>query len=220
MSEGKDRAPSSVLLALAGLAVTAILGYGQWRLGVSQREAEDLKEKDAVEVQVMALIAPHLSKVRGVGDDAESARRIVQAAGDYLISKYRRDELSRMYAQIVSEAPSVKHETVMKAEETTEVPAKGAPWYAVLASLPADDLNAAQELADEKAKMVRGAGISQPVQIYRTKISNNYAVVLGGKLSKSTAFLLAARARDKKLAPDAFAQQDRQNWDWVSDARQ
>jgi hypothetical protein len=179
MSEGKDRALSSVLLAIAGLAVTAILGYGQWSLGVSQREAEDLKEKDAVEVQVMALIAPHLSKVRGAGDDAESSRRIVQAAGDYLISKYRRDELSHMYAQIVSEAPSVKQEDKMKAQETTEVPTKDAPWYAVLASLPADDLNAAQELADEKVRMARGAGISQRVQIYRTKISDNYAVVLG-----------------------------------------
>jgi hypothetical protein len=218
MSEGKDRALSSVLLAIAGLAVTAILGYGQWSLGVSQREAEDLKEKDAVEVQVMALIAPHLSKVREVGDDAESSRRIVQAAGDYLNTKYRSDALSRMYAQIVSEAPSVKQETVMRAQETTEVPTKDAPWYAVLASLPADDLNAAQELADEKAKMARGAGISQRVQIYRTKISNNYAVVLGGKLGKSTALLLAASAREKKLAPDAFAQQDRQNWDLVSDA--
>jgi hypothetical protein len=83
----------------------------------------------------------------------------------------------------------------------------------VLAYLTANDLVAAQRLADEKSKMACALGISQPVKIYRTKISNSYAVVLGGKLSKADVLLLATSARDKALALDAFAQQDRQNWE-------
>jgi len=50
------------------------------------------------------------------------------------------------------------------------------------------------------------------VALYKTKVSQKYAVVLGTGLDRSAALTLAAEARHRQLAADAFAQQDR-SWD-------
>lgn len=85
---------------------------------------------------------------------------------------------------------------------------EGTPWYAVLASLPLNEA-LARKKANELLAIARRLGFSQEIQLYKTQISNNYAVVIGGQMTKSDALALAAAARQKALAFDAFAQQDR-----------
>jgi hypothetical protein len=122
-----------------------------------------------------------------------------------------------MFHSIVKDDPRVKAEIKVQAAESLEPVAEGAPWYAVLASLPASDLAAARTNANEKLAEARRLGFSQGVQIYRTKISNNYAVVIGGQMPRPDAFALSSGARQKGLASDAFPQQDRM-WSFVGEA--
>ena len=165
----------------------------------------------------MTLVAPHLAKVRGTGADAESSQRVVLAAADYLSSKHKRTALAEMYQHIVADDPTIKPDIRVRVIEATATVSESALWYAVLASLPGNDLNAARRIANKKSQMAGSGGFGQPVQIYRTKISDNYAIVLGGQMRRSDAVSLASAARQKGLAPDAFAQQDR-SWTFVENA--
>jgi len=100
------------------------------------------------------------------------------------------------------------------AKEPSQLPTLGeAPWYVVLESLPGNDEGRAVKEAERVGVETRRAGLAQSVQLYKTRISNNYAVVLGGQMAKSEALALADVAR-KKFASDAFAQQDR-GWTFV-----
>jgi hypothetical protein len=66
-------------------------------------------------------------------------------------------------------------------------------------------------------KLVKVIDKNLSVQLYKTKISNNYAVVVGGSIEKDEAISLARQAREEDWASDAFAQKDRQ-WSKVGDA--
>ena len=204
-------------VAAAGVIVTALLGFGQLNLARQQREAEERRFEDNIEMQVMALVKEDLVKLRGSGEDAENAQRVVLAAGKYLADGHHRPALIIMYDSIVKDLPSVKTEIKTQAAESTEPVAEGAQWYAVLASLPANDLSRARSVASEMLARAQHLGFTQDIKVYKTKISNNYAVVIGGQMARSDAYSLAADARDKSLATDAFAQQDR-SWSFILDA--
>ena len=201
--------------------MTAILGSGQFSLSKKQnqiiqlqKQAEDSRAKDAIEVQVMTMVGPYLSKMRGPSEEAANARKVVDAAASFLKEAHSKPALGVMYQRILREDPSVKPEAQIQAEKFAGPPLEGAGWFTVLASLPGDDEKATKKAANEIRSRALGLGFSEPVQVYKTKISDSYAVVIGGKLSKAAAFALMARVREKKLAIDAFAQEDR-NWDLV-----
>ena len=225
-------------IAAAGVIVTALLGFGQWQLSQQQNRildeqhraeerraaeanaADKKKSADNIEVQVMALVAPHLGKLRGSGTQAENSQKVVLAAAEYLTSSYDRKALAEMYQRIVGDSPSVKKEIRARVAEATAMVPEGAPWYAVLASLPAndpDDLKEAHRVANEKLRAAERLGFSQSIRIYKTKVSQNYAIVIGRELARLDAFALAASSRQKDLAADAFAQQDR-SWVLIGDA--
>ena len=99
-------------------------------------------------------------------------------------------------------------------KDPAQLPTLGeAPWYVVLESLPGDDEGKALSEARVVREKTMRAGLTQSIQLYKTRISNNYAVVLGGPINKSEALALADVAR-KKFAPDSFAQQNR-GWTFV-----
>src|SRR5260370_23757 len=206
-------------IAVGGLLVTAILGSGQFSLSKKQnqiiqlqKQAEDSRAKDAIEVQVMTMVGPYLSKMRGPSEEAANARKVVDAAASFLKEAHSKPALGVMYQRILREDPSVKPEAQVQAEKFAGPSLEGAGWFTVLASLPGDDEKATKKAANEIRSRALGLGFSEPVQVYKTKISDSYAVVIGGKLSKADAFALMARVRERKLAIDAFAQEDR-NWD-------
>jgi hypothetical protein len=217
VSDEKGTNRFQIGVAAAGVLVTALLGFGQWNLSRQQREAEERRSEDNIEVQVMALVKEHLAKLRGSGEDAENAQRVVLAAGKYLADGHHRPALIIMYDSIVKDLQSVKTELKTQAAESTEPAAEGAKWYAVLASLPANDLSRTRSVASQMLAHAQQLGFTQGIKVYKTKISNNYAIVMGGQMSRSDAFSLAADARQKSLATDAFPQQDR-SWEFILDA--
>ena len=108
-----------------------------------------------------------------------------------------------------------KREARVETTSPTPVAAEGL-WYTVVASLPPDDLKGACKIAQGKLLLSQQADIAHQVKIFKTKESDVYAVVIGDKMSRSDALVLAADARKKGIATDAFAQQDR-SWTYVSD---
>jgi len=235
MNDEKSAKWFQISIGAAGVIVTALLGYGQWQLSQQQnrmlKDQHDAEEKmaretigadkersaDNIEVQVMAMVAPYLSKLRDSGKEAETSQKVVLAAANYLSSQHKRTALAEMYHRIVEDSPSVKPEIKAQIAEATEPVAEGAPWYAVLASLPANNLDAAHTVGNEKLRVAQQIGLQQGIKIYKTRVSNNFAVVIGGQMARSDALALAATARQKSLANDAFAQQDR-SWTLVGDA--
>ena len=85
-------------------------------------------------------------------------------------------------------------------------------WFAVVASYSTNGVGRNRALA-----MARAVGPSLGcAEIWRTKISRNYAVVLGGRTGRAAALANAQRARSTGVAPDAFTQADRE---WTQETR-
>lgn len=86
-------------------------------------------------------------------------------------------------------------------------------WFTVLGTYPIDDLPLARSEAERLASEIDAAALSVnrqfQIRIYQTRISNDYAVTLGGMWSRSDAISFARAIRDAGLVSDAFAQVNR-----------
>lgn len=95
----------------------------------------------------------------------------------------------------------------------TEPVASGAQdrWFAVIGTVPASQPAAARALAAQLAKLLPADVIGdRTVQIFKTKISNSFAITVGGAIGKGEAAHLAANLRQSSsMFNDAFAQPDR-----------
>lgn len=221
MNDSTEVKRFEIIVMLIGVCVTAVLGYGQYRLGQQQNKilenqrisAEERATND-VEIKVMSLVSPHLSSLREPGEKGQNAQRIVLAASEYLSDEYGRTSLAKMAAKITEGGKSVKKQVKVRLEEATQSSAAASNWYSVVSSVDGNDYKTAKRIAIEKQRLSKSLGVKQAVEIYKTKISNNYAIVIGGPLDQTQARSLASIARKAGIASDAFAQKDR-SWELV-----
>lgn len=83
-------------------------------------------------------------------------------------------------------------------------------WYAVIATVPVSQPDAARALAGKLQPLIPAAVLNgRSVQIFRTQISNSFAITVGGPMSKADATALASKLRNIRGFSDAFAQPDR-----------
>lgn len=97
-------------------------------------------------------------------------------------------------------------------------PAASGRWFAVVGTLPQSAPGAVGALARQLNARLRGAGLPRhDVHIYRTQISNSFALTSGTDKSEEDA---RSRARMLRRAgfTDAFAQPDR-GWSPAEDLR-
>jgi hypothetical protein len=130
--------------------------------------------------------------------------------------------------QVAPDVATISANTSLRAEESSakaaaradsppasdDAPSAAVRWYAVLASYKpgAEDKYALQDYANFQKAIATYGGVPGKLEVYRTSISDHYAIVLtpsGG--DKGGALKLAALARNQKWAADAFVQDDR-NW--------
>lgn len=215
-----------ITIAALGMIVTGMLGYGQIRVSQeqnrqeeSQKATEEKRAADDVEVKVMTMVAPHFLDISKPGENFEASLRVIESAATYLTERHSRPGLALMATQIARGNKAVPQEVQTRLQEATVVPLPSTTrkWFAVLASLPASDLTPAQTFANERLQQLKNTGLNVEIQLFKTKISNNYAVVVGGPLERNDAIELASQARSKGLARDAFVQQDR-DWTFVGKA--
>ncbi len=241
MKEPAESRPSSFEAVFAAYAVVATfaLGYGYWRLATRQneqdakieqqrqeqqaavtrlqREADDKRATDDLEIQVISLASPHLSKLRESSREAASSQRIVAAAAELLSSKGR-PALAQMVEKIRTEsAPIARSRPRTTVEEPVASMTLPDAWLVLLATLSGDDLKLAEGVANEKLRAAKDLGTVSTVSIYKTRLRGRYVVVLGEPLGRSAALAAAAEARRRNLYADAFAEPDG-GWELVGTA--
>jgi hypothetical protein len=135
------------------------------------------------------------SYAQGETPDASDVRRL-----DVALSNVRRTErnLRRVTGSIASASDSLEEPGASKGADVEL-------WFPVVASysLNAEGLRLAQQ------RVVQLTAAGQCAQIWRTKIGSNYAVVLGGQMTRDRATQLVSTAKRSGLANDAFPQRDR-----------
>jgi hypothetical protein len=213
-----------IIVAAFGIAVTAILGFGQWSLVRQQNNMQAMKtifeEKrgiDDIEIRTMAMISPYLGSLGDQSDEGKRAVKVVVATAEFLSNKHERTSLAEMAYRILELAPLVEQSVKTRMKEATQKAPILSPWFTVLASLPGDQPAIAREVAKAKYKLINSTDNALAVQLYKTKISKHYAVVVGGPLTNDEAVSLARKARESGWAKDAFAQKDRE-WSKIGDA--
>jgi hypothetical protein len=82
-------------------------------------------------------------------------------------------------------------------------------WYAVVASIPITQPNAAAELAKSLNRELAAVTRTCDVRIYQTRISHSFAITSGGEKSEADAKARVNLIRGAGAVADAFAQPDR-----------
>lgn len=216
-----------VFLIGLGVVATALIGYGQWSLGQQQnsltlqlsQEAEtrnSTSSRQAAEIQLIQLVQPHLEEFADCAPDSAS-QKMVTVTGEYLSETHESDVLVRMAEKLRDECPegTLKASINTRIVEATSVLSKGDEkndWFAVIGTYGISKRSEAIKASRILQAKVVGAGLSENVEVYLTKISNSFAIVLGGPMSESEAVRLARLSRENGIAKDAFPQIDR---DWT-----
>jgi hypothetical protein len=190
----------AIPLALLGLAATlvaaGISSYYAFRLSAELKIAEQRLDQTTSELSAtrvnLNLASAALKRLEASSPSAAD-QRDVQAALKYV------DRSEQNLAQA----------STSLVDAAAKLPTTGtsdARWFTVIASYSMGEggLGRANALAD--AVTQRGAC----AEIWQTKISRNYAVVLNGPTDAKTASAAATQARSSGLARDAFPQRDRE----------
>ena len=232
MADRKGNKSLEISIAVIGAILTALIGYGQWNLGQKQLEFQKEVDKqnqadksqtiaaqkkasiDLLEMQALNIVGPYLGDLGVGGEQGKKAERVVSETADYLTTKYKRTTLAEIAKNLTDKATSVSEETRSRISEATEPAIQTEVWFTVLASLREDQLNDAKRVANEKLAEIKASNESLPVEIWKTKISKNYAIVVGGEVNRSRAVELSRLARSEHWADDAFPQVDK-SWEKI-----
>lgn len=150
-----------------------------------------------------ATSAPSAPSTASTSATSSNARKIAAAISD--VSRSQRD--------LQSASASIRLAAAKLPAEAEEPPVQAQPagWFAVVGSYTIDAAGLAG--AAEQQRRAQAAGIC--TELWQTRISNNYAVVVGSRSDRRSAGINAERARKAGLAADAFAQPDR-GWEKLS----
>jgi hypothetical protein len=212
-----------ILLGLAGLCLSVSLAWIEWqdRKQEKARKAnEDLRageEARAREFQVYYAMA------RGAQPNDEFVRSDVDLAGAIAQTLAAKPYEKEFYNEAVlalrarfgtppgtADGPGSETGLTLQANEAATSPAvarSSDEWFAVIASYPLNEQGHSLAVARMRAASALGC-----VSVWQTKVSQHYAVVVGGKLNRPNALANAQRARRQGIAPDAFTQANRE---WV-----
>lgn len=209
-----------ITVAGLGVAVTGLLGWGQLqlaavqqdqtnRLASIQQEAASKLATDTIEVQIFQMVAPHLAELAQPGPRSASSQKIVVVMSEFLTNTHRRENLAQIIDRMIEGSADVTPDARWRIKEATRSVGTDR-WFAVLASLPGNDLQAAQTHANKILTAWERQGGTGPIRLYRTRISQNFAVVAGAAMDRSAALELVSKARKWRIADDAFVQQDKE----------
>lgn len=198
--------PMFVIGILATLCAAAIALYYIFtlsgdlkaaRAALHQSETRLAAALDSLEVANAAL-----HQAKAASTSPANAVRITAAISD----------LSRSQQDLVTASDSIRTAAAkLPASSSTTVaqapaPVSTAGWFAVVGSYPIDAPGLAGAM--EQQQRAQKAGLC--VELWQTKISHNYAVVIGSRTDRATAVASAGAARKGGVATDAFAQPDRE----------
>ncbi len=159
---------------------------------------------------------PYLEKITSSGHEGETAKKIILTTAEYLSVTYGRTALANMVAKIAEDSSqNIPSDFLVRTQEATYSEISGTKksttqWFAVIFTTSVNNLDLSKKIAQTKSDKVKSAGIIETVKIYKTKISNHFAIVLGDATDKQTAKSLVDKVRLLGIAQDAFVQQNRE----------
>lgn len=194
-----------------GVIATSLIGYGQWNLGQQQNSFQESLAKQGAELQVIEFIRPHLESFASCNPD-NTAQKMVAVASEYLSNNHHSTVVAEMIESLTQECPesAIDASTETRISEATKPSESGNRWFAVIATFRNTSVAQAKNAQEELSRHTNAAGINKPVEVYLTKISKSFAIVIGGPMNKTDAIALVRKAREEKIALDAFAQIDRE----------
>lgn len=176
-----------IIIILLGIIITAILGYGQWKIGETQNlilkqqiesqkilAQEQLKSQkqqtekqlasqekqtiDQIEIQTMNLVASHFSSLGEDGEEGKKAERAVMIAANFLSDTYGRRSLAEMAKELINDSQHVDAEVVLRVTEAAEpLPEKNPSWFTVIGSFDTYNLDKAEQKAAELSETIKKA---------------------------------------------------------------
>jgi hypothetical protein len=212
---------AKIFLGIVGASLTTILGCQQHRMTIQMNELQHAtsiqQQKESADQQraqfalaqqqseasTLELVLRHLSLINKPGLEGQQAHQIVLKGAKWLSEKYGNPFMALVVQEL--EVPKTPSEALQVGESTDPEPT-GARWFAVLASFRESEKAPADKFARSLAIRL---GNAYSVEIYKTRISRNLAVTIGGPSERSRATDLAAEARHGGWASDAFVQVDR-----------
>ncbi len=207
-----------IIIGTATIIVTYLIGNGQLRMQGTQQNSTD----HLIELQTLNLVKDYLPLLSKNNGESKQAEEIIEKAASKLSIKYGNTLLAEIAEEILLEneqridttfvdnnAYATTSASSFKIFEATEKPDEDAEWFAVVGSFKSNRLEIAKKFANSIESKIRNDGLRYTVDIYRTKVSNHYAIVVGGPRPKTGAEKTARESRQKGWAKDAFAQIDR-----------
>lgn len=185
-------------------AIPLVLGVGGWF--IQQRLSEQDIQRDYVSLAVSVINDP--SSVR-----PELLDWAVDLLAENSPTPLPNEVIEKLKTGVYELPQAERSQTDLVASlgSDTAVAVPSSDWFTVLGTFNIDDLEGAWQRADALAAKIDSAlGRGQiQTRVYRTKISNDYAVTLGDRWSRSQAISYARRVRESGLVTDAFAQVDK-----------
>lgn len=206
-------------------ALTLLLAFGQYRLSKTQESISkaqvELAEQE-IDTMAVSLLRDYIGVLDSEDNEGVRARMVLSKTATHLTENYGNVYFAQLIVELMPPELSIappgsqksQEAAVFQISEATEPAEKSDSWFAVLTSYSESQLSYAQEDVErfrEKLKKEKPEGI-EAIGLYLTRINKNYAVTLGGELTKEDALDTAKWAREKNWSETAFAQIDR---DWV-----
>jgi hypothetical protein len=182
----------------------------QWDLKVSVLSS--YCSEDGKEAATRGAVKVLCNEVGKLGDRLAASSKAAAAA---VASRAAASGDSRQY---MSSEAGARQNLALAASEAA-APATTEEWFAVVATVPIGQEEAVRALtADLNARLQRAGLPPRDVHVYRTRISNSYALTSGKAKTERLARERARMLRQAGAVPDAFPQPNR-GWELRDDLR-
>lgn len=213
---------SKLFLGIIGLLITFYLGISQHKIQKKQDEytksQDELKSFTQVEqkkFQILKIVNDNLPFYSELDKKGEIARAIINNSASKLSEEYDFPDLAEILDRVISSdivlQEALSENDKMIITEASSVISGEKDWFCVIGSFSIRKFNSAKSFAIKVDSILKNSDSKIDVHIYKTMISNNYAVTLGESLTKEKAQEYVDIARFNNIARDAFYQINR---DW------
>lgn len=218
-----------ILDALAKLAIALVGLYATWFFDDAEMRRAEMRLRADDEARLEETFARYYSQIApvdaGVSDDRAAVQDLALAlasrAATQMRDRHGRAELLEfLNARSTDKQAAFIRNVALQAGESADAMVESAPtaqtqhWFAVVGSYSLNNQRQAEAYATEMRQRLSAAGLNYPVAVWRTRVSEVFAVTVGGqRADEADATQLAQSLRAQGLAADAFAQRNR---DWTA----
>ena len=218
-----------VLIALS-VILTGGIGWSQYQLGLmqsnialklDQNQMERIKEQRAIEsaraidnmdLQLMNVAKDFLPDINKTNEEGKISRDVVLTTSQHLQENLKRNNFAQIVSKIIDEQYKSGDSTItpsykLRIDEIANSDSQNGEWFAVVASF----LPTSKKIAEKAVMRFREQSKNEyDFHMWKTKVSNHYAITIDSLITKEKANELVQVARTLNIANDAFTQKNRE----------